>query len=268
MGRCCATALDTFDSTVGTAAASGSVVEETAGTYTITYTSEEDYDGNAGIDTRTVTVEDTIDPEIQLIGDATQTITEGESYTDPGATATDGCDSNVAVTSTGRVDTTTPGTYTITYTATDDSDNSSSASRTVTVTAVEVENEAVTVRTNGKYVSVFVGESRVARKQIRAKKVAKAYRKLKVGKLYKKKQYQTVTVVTVGKRNAAVTTFRLTTDHQLTKKTTRRFAITGRKHTQIFYKPKSKQIVVRIGKDTRKTIAKYALTKRGVLRKQ
>ena len=60
------------------------------------------------------------------------TVEVGDAYTDAGATASDASGS-ATVTSSGTVDTSTPGTYTITYTATDASGNTSTATRTVIV---------------------------------------------------------------------------------------------------------------------------------------
>ncbi|HHD79469.1 MAG TPA: DUF5011 domain-containing protein, partial [Epsilonproteobacteria bacterium] len=68
---------------------------------------------------------DHVKPVITLKGDAQVTLTVGETYTDDGATATDDVDGKVAVQTTGSVDTTKAGTYTITYTATDKAGNKS-----------------------------------------------------------------------------------------------------------------------------------------------
>jgi hypothetical protein len=56
------------------------------------------------------------------------------SFSDPGATASDSCDSTVPVSTSGSVDVETPGTYTLTYNASDDSGNQAdTVTRTVTV---------------------------------------------------------------------------------------------------------------------------------------
>lgn len=136
-----ATVTDNFSNGL-TASASGSVTEETVGTYTITYTSTADSAGNTGSNTRSVTVSDTIAPTITVSGSTSQTITVGDSYTDTGAIASDICDSSVSVTTSGTVDTNTVGTYTLTYSASDDSGNNASAkTRTVTVQAAASEEE-------------------------------------------------------------------------------------------------------------------------------
>jgi hypothetical protein len=60
----------------------------------------------------------------------------GSSYTDAGATATDAFGSSLVVSTTGSVDRTKAGSYTLTYTATDAAGNQASNSRNVTVVPV------------------------------------------------------------------------------------------------------------------------------------
>ena len=112
-----------------TVTSSGTVDTTTVGTYTITY-SATDAVGNTGTATRTVTVVlDNTPPVITLLGEATVTIEFGSTYSDAGATA----DGGETVTSSGTVDTSTVGTYTITYSATDAVGNTGTAIRTVNV---------------------------------------------------------------------------------------------------------------------------------------
>ena len=110
-----------------TVTTSGSVDTSTVGTYTITY-SATDASGNTSSETRTVTVVDTTAPVISVTS-GTDTVELGATWTDAGATA----DGGETVTTSGTVDTSTVGTYTITYSATDASGNTSSETRTVTV---------------------------------------------------------------------------------------------------------------------------------------
>ncbi len=113
--------------------AAGAVDTGTPGTYVITYSAPADPSGNPTADkTRTVIVADTLAPVITINGDNPATVECNTSYTDAGATANDGCNGPVAVTSSGSVDVNTPGTYTITYSATDGS-HPATASRTVNV---------------------------------------------------------------------------------------------------------------------------------------
>ncbi len=118
----------------GAVTVTGSVDVNTPGTYTLTY-NVSDWAGNAAPPvTRTVTVVDTIKPVITLNGSSTMTVECHTSFSDPGATASDSCDSSVPVVATGSVDVETPGTYTLTYNATDDSGNQAvTVTRTVTV---------------------------------------------------------------------------------------------------------------------------------------
>ena len=112
----------------GETVTTGTVDTSTVGTYTITY-SATDASGNTGTATRTVNVVDTTAPVITVLGDNPATVELGSTYTDAGATA----DGGETVTSTGTVDTSTVGTYTITYSATDASGNTGTATRTVNV---------------------------------------------------------------------------------------------------------------------------------------
>jgi hypothetical protein len=66
-----------------------------------------------------VTVQDTTAPAIDLTGPATLTIEAGTAYNDQGATCTDTFDGAITPTSTGEVDTSTPGDYTIAYSCVD-----------------------------------------------------------------------------------------------------------------------------------------------------
>ncbi len=116
------------------------------GVATITYTAIADSLGFISTIDRTITVSDTTDPIITLTGDAEQTINQGDAFTDPGATVDDACDTSLTtVTTTGSVDTDTPGTYTLTYTATDASDNAATpVTRTVTVVSTETDSDPET----------------------------------------------------------------------------------------------------------------------------
>lgn len=116
----------------------GTVDTSTVGDYPLTY-SVTDSSDNTGTATRTVTVveavqTDSTDPVITLTG-GNQTLTEGDTWVEPGYTATDNVDGDLtaSVVVSGALDTTTAGTYTRVYTVTDAADNTGTASRTVTV---------------------------------------------------------------------------------------------------------------------------------------
>jgi hypothetical protein len=83
---------------------------------------------------------DVTPPVITLLGNATVTLTVGDSYTDAGATATDDVDGDltdqIVVTVSPPVDTGTPGTYTVSYNVSDAAGNAATeVTRTVIVNA-------------------------------------------------------------------------------------------------------------------------------------
>jgi hypothetical protein len=129
-----ATATDACDASVPVNV-SGSVNVNIPGTYTLTYNASDDSGNAATPKTRTVTVVDTTAPVITVNGANPMTVECHTSFTDPGAMASDSCDTSVPVSSSGSVNTNVPGTYTITYTASDDSGNAATPkTRTVIVT--------------------------------------------------------------------------------------------------------------------------------------
>ena len=84
---------------------------------------------------RDIIHEDKINPSIELKGNRTIYIYEGNSYIEEGYTAFDNCDGDITdkVVSTGNVDTNTIGTYNITYEVKDSSGNSFNTDREVIV---------------------------------------------------------------------------------------------------------------------------------------
>ena len=87
--------------------------------------------------TTSTTSADTTPPVISITGSASITLTEGDTYTDQGATATDDFsrDLTSSIVTTNPVNTSTPGTYTVTYTVTDAASNTTSIGRIVNVNA-------------------------------------------------------------------------------------------------------------------------------------
>jgi uncharacterized repeat protein (TIGR01451 family) len=117
--------------TVTQSPAAGTLVGPGPHTVTVTAT---DGAGLTGTDTVVFTVNDTTAPVITLNGASTLTVECHTSFTDPGATASDSCDSNVPVTAAGSVNVNVVGTYTLTYNASDDSGNpAAQVTRTVNV---------------------------------------------------------------------------------------------------------------------------------------
>ena len=133
-----ATASDNVDGDLTNAISiSGNIDTSTIGSYSLIYTVS-DAAGNTSSVTRTITVNQIIDnqsPNILLNGDATLSITAGDNWTDPGATANDNIDGDItdSITTSGTVDTANPGTYTVVYSVTDAAGNLASILRTIIV---------------------------------------------------------------------------------------------------------------------------------------
>jgi hypothetical protein len=101
--------------------ASGQVDTRMPGDYTIIYTAL--FGELKTESTRNVTVVDTTPPVINLTGDNPLVLELNQTFTDPGATALDGCAGSFPATPSGTVDTKTAGSYVITYRAHDSSGN-------------------------------------------------------------------------------------------------------------------------------------------------
>ncbi len=129
-------------------------------TYTITY-NVSDAAGNAADEvTRTVTVQDTTAPTLALLGDAAIALECGTAFVDPGVTATDVCDGDLAnsVVINGAVNSSVPGEYTLTYDVNDSAGNPAApVQRVVTVSdtlapVISVVGGDVTVECGTQYV--------------------------------------------------------------------------------------------------------------------
>ena len=133
-----ATALDNRDGNIsGSIQVSGSVDTDILGVHIITYTVS-DAAGNSDSATLTVTVSeyvDTVAPVITLIGASSITLDFEEAYVEQGATADDNDDGDITanIVTSGTVDSSTSGNYTITYTVYDAAGNLATETRSVTV---------------------------------------------------------------------------------------------------------------------------------------
>ena len=112
---------------------SGSLDIHTPGSYELTYTATEGQ--NSTSTTRTVNVSDSAAPSITLSGPNPLTVSCGTAFVDPGASADDACEGSKPVSSSGTVNTSVPGTYTITYTAHDSQNHTATTTRSVIVEA-------------------------------------------------------------------------------------------------------------------------------------
>ena len=125
---------------------SGSVDENTIGSYIITYYLT-DVNGNISSSvSRTVNIIAPENPVITLLGDVTVTIEVGSTFTDPGATALDAGDGDLtsSIVVSGSVDTSIVGVYTVTYNVSDTNGNTA-AEVTRTVTVVDTTAPVITL---------------------------------------------------------------------------------------------------------------------------
>jgi len=130
-----ATASDYIDGDLTSSiTSSGTVNTATEGTYTIEY-SVSDAAGNIASVSRTVIVSLDLPPTITLTGSSTITLLVGDTYIEDGCVATDEIDGDLtsSIITTGTVDTSTVGTYTLVYSITDSASNIVSTTRTVIV---------------------------------------------------------------------------------------------------------------------------------------
>gem|GEM_PF-793928 len=151
-----ATATDSCDSSV-TVIATSTVNTNVVGNYTIIYNATDAFGNIAEPVIRTVQVVDTQKPIITLLGANPMTVECKSTFTDPGTTVTDSCDSSVTVTATGTVNTNVVGNYTITYTATDASGNSAE-SKTRTVQVVDTKKPVITLN-GASEIRITVGDA-------------------------------------------------------------------------------------------------------------
>ena len=132
---------------------SGTVDVSNAGSYTLVY-SVSDSGNNFVSVTRTVIVDplpDTTPPTITLTGSSTVNLTVGDTFTDPGAIATDNIDGDItsSVLISGSVDTSSAGTYTISYNVSDAAGNAATVVRRTVIVSAAVSNSGNISFVNG-----------------------------------------------------------------------------------------------------------------------
>lgn len=104
--------------------------------------SVKDSSNNKTKKTRKLIFEDITKPEITLKGENNLTIYNGDTYNDLGVTAIDNCDGDITnkVVTSGKVDTSKLGTYTLTYSVLDSHNNQNEITRTVKVITRPINN--------------------------------------------------------------------------------------------------------------------------------
>ncbi|MBT3470419.1 MAG: DUF5011 domain-containing protein, partial [Opitutae bacterium] len=117
--------------------------------------------GNTSSIERTVTVVDTVAPELTLNGSNTIQLEINSAFTDPGASAIDANDGTLAISvDTSILDTSKEGTYIVTYTATDAAGNTASLKRSIEVVwnvPVIIKENDVIEMDSGYYASTWFG---------------------------------------------------------------------------------------------------------------
>ena len=90
---------------------------------------------------RKLIYEDITKPKLTLKGESTVTIYQGDKYNEPGVLANDNCDGDISnkIVTSGSVDSSKLGTYTLTYSVLDSHNNSADITRTVKVIAKQTE---------------------------------------------------------------------------------------------------------------------------------
>ena len=136
---------------------SGSVDVNTLGTYLLTYTATDASSNTASVTLTVNVVNDVTPPVITLAGDNPLTLSCGDAYVEPGATATDDVDGDVtgSIVISGQppAGPLAPGSWTVTYSVSDSYGNTATATRTVVIQ----DNCPLTVTATGTTLTVPVG---------------------------------------------------------------------------------------------------------------
>ena len=155
-----ASATDNVDQEVEVVAVGLQDVDvDTLGIYTVTYTATDSAGNQATPLTRTINVADLSPPVITLNGNAFIELDLDASYNDAGVTVTDNVDANPSKATTGLVDTSKPGNYTLTYTASDAAGNQAvPVTRTVVVLGADVSAPVINLRGDA-VINIELGDS-------------------------------------------------------------------------------------------------------------
>ena len=157
-----ATASDNIDGDLTSSiTSSGTVNTATEGTYTIDYYTFQMLHGNIASVSRTVIVSLDLPPTITLTGSSTITLLVGDTYIEDGCVATDEVDGDLtsSIITTGTVDTSTVGTYTLVYSITDSASNIVSTTRTVIVNSSLDTTPPVITLTGSNNQTITLGNS-------------------------------------------------------------------------------------------------------------
>jgi hypothetical protein len=127
-------------------------------------------------------------------------------------------------------------------------------------------SDSISVKTNGQYIRVFSGTTKISQKKISKKKFKKNHFILQVKKLYPKKSYTTVFFLGTRKHQATLVAVRLTKNNTLVKKQVVRFAITKNTPLKLRFKIKKKQIIAQVGPKQHRTKQLFTLKKNGALK--
>ncbi len=108
--------------------------------YTLTYLATDAAGNHSEPAILTVSVVDTLGPSLTLKGPSPQSLLCGAPYQNPGATASDQCDGDLTskIVTSGTVNTSVPGQYTVSYRVADRAGHVATASRQVKVTSAEI----------------------------------------------------------------------------------------------------------------------------------
>ena len=143
-----ASGIDNIDAII-TVTSSGTVNPNVVGSYSITYNAIDSSGNQADPVIRTINVIDALAPLITILGDNPVTLNVDSIYSDTGATATDDVDGDLTnkIITTGMVNPSVIGSYTITYTVNDTALNKATATRAINV--IDNVKPLVSFGTNG-----------------------------------------------------------------------------------------------------------------------